>query len=81
VKDDLIPTDFDPPRSGKGSIFPVNHGLLKSINLSEGLGKGEVITAEGKSKFMEAVRNFEEGILKDQHLNCFVAMDVFTVRE
>lgn len=67
-KDNVMPIEFDSPQSGKGSIFPVNHGLLKSINLSEGLGKGEVITAEGKSKFMEAVRNFEEGMLKDQHL-------------
>lgn len=61
-------SDFDPPHSGKGAIFPVNHGLLKSVNLTEGLGKGEVITAEGKAKFMEAIRNFEDGILSDQHL-------------
>ncbi|MFH0999765.1 MAG: [Fe-Fe] hydrogenase large subunit C-terminal domain-containing protein [Bacteroidota bacterium] len=61
-------SEFDPPFSGNGAVFPVNHGLLKSINMLEGLGKGEVITAEGKTKFMEAIRNFEEGLLKNQHL-------------
>ena len=65
---DVDASEFDPPSSGKGAIFPVNHGLLKSVNLTEGLGKGEVITAEGKSKFIEAIRNFEEGILSNQHL-------------
>lgn len=65
---DVEPSDFDPPKSGSGAIFPVNHGLLKSINLKEGLGKGEVITAEGKAKFMEAIRNFEDGIIDNQHL-------------
>ncbi len=61
-------SDFDPPASGKGAFFPVNHGLLKSVNKFEGIGKGEVITAEGKSKFMEAIRNFEDDILSNQHL-------------
>ncbi|MCD4770147.1 MAG: 4Fe-4S binding protein [Bacteroidales bacterium] len=61
-------SDFDPPFSGRGAFFPVNHGLLKSVNKFEGIGKGEVITAEGKSKFMEAIRNFENDILSNQHL-------------
>jgi len=65
---DVQPSDFDPPHAANGSLFPVNHGLLKSLNLNEGLGKGEVITAEGKTKFLEAIRNFEEGILANQHL-------------
>ena len=65
---DVIPSDFDPPFSGRGALFPVNHGLLKTVRRTEGLGKGEVITAEGKSKFMEAIRNFKEGVLDDQHL-------------
>ncbi|MBN2236422.1 MAG: 4Fe-4S binding protein [Bacteroidales bacterium] len=64
----VIPSEFDPPYSGSGALFPINHGLLKSINRTEGLGEGEVLTAEGKAKFIEAIRNFEEGILKNQHL-------------
>ncbi|HUW94019.1 MAG TPA: [Fe-Fe] hydrogenase large subunit C-terminal domain-containing protein [Bacteroidales bacterium] len=66
--DNAEASSFDGPHSGKGAVYPVNHGLLQSINRTEGLGKGEVVPAEGKSFFMEAIRNFEEGILKDQHL-------------
>jgi len=64
----IIPVDFDPPFSGKGALFPVNHGLLKSINKTEGFGKGEVITAEGKVKFKEAINEFEKGLLENLHL-------------
>lgn len=60
--------DFDAPYSGKGAIFPVNHGLIQTIDRNEGFGRGEVITAEGRSKVIEAVKNFEQGLLKDQHL-------------
>lgn len=63
-----IPTEFDPPYSAKGANFPIRHGLLKSIDRSEGFGNGEVVTAEGKHKFKEAVLEFENGVLKNQHL-------------
>jgi len=66
--EDCEESNFNAPVSGKGAIFPVNHGLLKSINKSEGLGKGEVITAEGKTKFKEAIQEFENGVLENQHL-------------
>ncbi len=66
--DNVLPAVFDAPVSGKGAFFPVNHGLLKSIDKTEGLGEGEVITAEGKDKFKEAISEFEKGILKNQHL-------------
>ncbi len=66
--DKIEKSDFDPPHSGKGAFFPVNHGLLKSIDKTEGLGEGEVITAEGKAKFKEAIEELENGLLKNQHL-------------
>jgi len=65
---DISPSEFDKPISGKGAFFPVNHGLLKSIDKTEGFGSGEVITAEGKVKFREAIQEFENGVLKNQHL-------------
>ena len=64
----VIASDFDGPFSGKGAYFPVNHGLLKSIDKTEGLGAGEVITAEGKIKFKEAIDEFENGVINNQHL-------------
>ncbi|MCK5856279.1 MAG: 4Fe-4S binding protein [Bacteroidales bacterium] len=68
IPDRVTAADFDKPISGKGAFFPVNHGLLKSLNKTEGFGKGEVITAEGKTKFREAIQEFENGVLKNQHL-------------
>ncbi len=67
-KQKLQKQEFDPPHSGKGAFFPVNHGLLKSIDKTEGLGEGEVITAEGKAKFKEAIEELQNGLLKNQHL-------------
>ncbi len=61
-------SEFDNPISGKGAFFPVNHGLLKSIDKTAGFGKGEVITAEGKVKFKEAINEFEKGFLENHHL-------------
>ncbi len=66
--DKIKKSGFDPPHSGKGAFFPVNHGLLKSIDRKEELGEGEVITAEGKAKFKEAIEELENGLLKNQHL-------------
>lgn len=68
VADNSQKADFDEPISGKGAFFPVNHGLLKSLDKSEGIGSGEVITAEGKARFIEAINEFENGILQNQHL-------------
>lgn len=62
-------SDFDPPFSGNGSIYAVNQGLLKSINRNEGFGKGEVMVAEGKPRFIEAVSNLENGLLTNQNLD------------
>ncbi len=68
TKDNTEASTFDPPFSGKGAMFPVNHGLIKTVNKTEGFGKGEVITAEGKPYFIQAIKDFKAGILKGQHL-------------
>jgi len=68
VNEKVQPSDFDDPISGKGAMFPINHGLIKSLDKVEGLGDGEVITAEGKAKFKEAIQVFENGLLRNQHL-------------
>ncbi|MBC34453.1 MAG: histidine kinase [Bacteroidetes bacterium] len=60
--------DFDPPRAGKGAIFPVSHGLLQTANKSEDIAEGNIIVADGKQSFPEAIREFECGQLKDHHL-------------
>ena len=57
------PSPFDPPRGGVGAMFPVSRGMLQAAGINENLLAGEVITAEGRSNFVEAIKEFESGDL------------------
>jgi signal transduction histidine kinase len=57
------PSDFDPPQAGKGAIFPLSRGLHQSVNYVEELMDGEIVSADGRSDFIEAIREFESGDL------------------
>lgn len=61
------PADFDPPVSGKASIFPVSRGLLHSVDVSEDITEGNVLVADGRTNFQDAINEFENGLIK-QHL-------------
>lgn len=62
-------SEFDPPEGGKGSILPVSGGLLETVIAYEDIGDDNVIVAEGRNDFPEAVKEFESGILKGNHLD------------
>ncbi len=62
------PSDFDPPFSGKGAIFPITRGLFLTTNSSESIPEEKVVVADGRVNFKEAVREFEEGYIRDKHL-------------
>jgi len=62
------PSDFDPPFSGKGSIFPISRGLYFTANNQETIPEERVIIAEGRVNFKEAIREFEEGFIRNKHL-------------
>ena len=51
-------SDFDPPRSHKGSLFPIGRGLLETANIHEDLIAGEVISASGRTNFIDAIMEF-----------------------
>lgn len=59
VAADIEPSDFDPPHGGPGALFPIRGGLLQAAGLHEDLMSGEVITADGRVSFVEAIREFE----------------------
>ena len=59
---------FDEPASGKGAIFPISRGLLQSTDHKDDICEGNVLVAEGKENFKEAIKEFENGMIKDQHL-------------
>ncbi|MFA6481299.1 MAG: [Fe-Fe] hydrogenase large subunit C-terminal domain-containing protein [Bacteroidales bacterium] len=64
----IQPSEFDPPRAGRGLIFPVKRGMLQTINIPEDLFDGNVLVAEGKVNFQAAIDEFEKGVISDQHL-------------
>lgn len=55
------PSDFDPPRAGQGALFPISRGLLQAAGITEDLALGNVVVADGRSDFIEAVKEFGTG--------------------
>ena len=62
------PSEFDPPLGGKGAIFPISRGLLQTAGITDDVFEGNIIVAEGRNDFKEAIREFEDGLLRSQHL-------------
>ena len=62
-------SEFDPPKSGKGSVFPVSHGLLSTMGKNPDVAECDIIVADGKKNFIDAISEFEKGNLDGKHLN------------
>lgn len=69
-------SDFDPPYSAKGSIFPVSHGLLNTMGKSGDVTECNIVVANGKKDFIDAITEFEKGNLTGNHLELYAAMVV-----
>ncbi len=63
TKDDVEASDFDEPQAGLGGLFPISRGLLQAANITEDLMVGEVVATDGRTNFVEAVKEFESGDL------------------
>jgi len=59
--DNATPSDFDPPRANRGNLFPIGRGLLEAANIQEDLMSGEVISANGRTNFKDAIIEFSSG--------------------
>ncbi len=55
-------SEFDPPLGYKGSLFPINNGLLQAAEMSENLLNKEVFSIEGKQAMIDAINEFESRI-------------------
>jgi iron only hydrogenase large subunit-like protein/nitrogen-specific signal transduction histidine kinase len=66
--DQAEPADFDEPASGKGAIFPVSRGLLQTANKNDDLVEDNIMVADGRVNFREAIKEFENGLMNSQHL-------------
>jgi two-component system NtrC family sensor kinase len=63
-----LKVDFDPPIGGRGAIFPVARGLLQTAKISDNAITGNIIAAEGRIDFQGALKEFEAGLIKNQHM-------------
>ncbi|RPH34469.1 MAG: 4Fe-4S dicluster domain-containing protein [Bacteroidales bacterium] len=66
--EEIESSDFDPPHAGRGAIFPVSRGLIQTVNIFDDVVEGNVIVAEGRIGFQEAIKEFESDSIKGQHL-------------
>jgi len=64
----IEPASFDEPVAGKGAIFPVSRGLLQTANKNDDLIEGNIMVADGRVNFREAIKEFENGLMNSQHL-------------
>ncbi|MCF8302330.1 MAG: 4Fe-4S binding protein [Bacteroidales bacterium] len=64
----VTPYDFDPPKAGKGAIFPVSRGLLQTVDVKEDICEGSILVADGRVNFGIAIKEWESGYISDQHL-------------
>ena len=64
----IEPLEFDPPVAGKGAVFPISRGLLQTVDIEDNVFEGNIIVAEGRTNFQEAIKEFEEGLISGQHL-------------
>jgi len=62
------PSNFDPPNAGKGSVFPVSHGLLNTMGRKSDITNCSIIVADGKKDFVDAITEFEKGNINGKHL-------------
>jgi iron only hydrogenase large subunit-like protein/nitrogen-specific signal transduction histidine kinase len=62
------PDDFNEPVGGRGAIFPVARGLLQTAKISDNAITGNIIAAEGRIDFQGALKEFEAGLIQNQHM-------------
>ncbi len=61
-------SEFDPPPPGLGALFPISRGMLQASHLQEDLLSEQVLAVDGKSNFVQAIKEFENGALTAQLL-------------
>jgi nitrogen-specific signal transduction histidine kinase/iron only hydrogenase large subunit-like protein len=66
--ENITQIDFDQPVGGRGAIFPVARGLLQTAKISDNAITGNIIAAEGRIDFQGALKEFEAGLIKNQHM-------------
>lgn len=66
--DEVTPTDFDPPHPRLGMLFPLSRGILQAAGAHENLLTGSVVAADGRNQFIQAVKEYEDGVFSTKLL-------------
>ena len=61
--DNVESSEFDAPLGGRGAIFPVTRGLLQTAGINDDAITGNIIAAEGRIDFQEAIKELEAGMI------------------
>ena len=61
--DGVDASDFDPPRARYGALFSLSGGLLQTAGIQADLLRGDGVVVDGRSTFVEAIREFEAGAI------------------
>ncbi len=56
-------SEFDPPHSRGGALFPISGGMLQVAGIQEDLVTGHVMVAEGPAEFAQGIKEAESGLL------------------
>jgi len=65
-------SNFDPPLSYKGSLYPLRNGFAQAADMDENLLTASMFTLEGKEEMVEAVAQFEDNITTIQRHFCIM---------
>ena len=60
----VAPSEFDPPHGSMGTLFPISRGMLQAAQIREDLLAGDIVAADGRSEFVEALKEFDGGDLQ-----------------
>jgi hypothetical protein len=55
-------SEFDPPLSYKGALYPLTNGLIQAADMDENLVTTNVVSLEGITPMMAAIEEFENNI-------------------
>ncbi len=61
--ENISPGDFDGPRPGTGALFSISRGLLQAADIHEDLLEKQVVAADGRIDFIDAIKEFHTGDL------------------
>ncbi len=53
--------DTDPPHADLGALFPVSGGMLQAAEIYEDLVTGDIVSADGRSAFVETIKEYSGG--------------------